>query len=126
MLVADGRIEDGRYQFCCPSCGVDHFLKSQPSVIPTMSCYACSAKFEVRPSRGSSADQREGERSSVSSNVKARHDWLVRIDEKTYPARDSSMLREWLKSGRIGRYTFVFDPETRMWMCLRDVPELTE
>ena len=123
MLKVACRLDDGRLLFACPSCGVEHFLAKMPSEASVMSCSACSTRFQLERVISNVGEVPGNDRSSEPSS-RPQQDWLVKIGGKTYPARDIAMLREWYKSGRIGRYTFLFSPG-REWMCLRDVPELS-
>ncbi|HXI12469.1 MAG TPA: HNH endonuclease [Thermoanaerobaculia bacterium] len=52
--------------------------------------------------------------------------WKAIIGNKEYPAADPQMLRTWFAEKRLQPDTHVFHSTEAKWMCLRDVPELTD
>lgn len=52
--------------------------------------------------------------------------WKLKIGDKEYSAPDDQALRTWLAERRIRPETPVFHPSEQRWLCLRDVPELSD
>jgi hypothetical protein len=50
--------------------------------------------------------------------------WMVRIDDKDYPAQSIDELRAWALAGRIQSGHYVYNPTLEKWLYARDVEEL--
>lgn len=50
--------------------------------------------------------------------------WLVRIDDKDYPAQSIDELRSWAREGKVLSSHYVFNPTLEKWLYAREVEEL--
>ena len=50
--------------------------------------------------------------------------WILRRRGKDFPVNDVSVLVDWAANGRVKETDFIFDPSTRRWTTVREVPQL--